>query len=568
METPNLNIIPHSGAHAIGFQTDGNDLLIALLVRSKGQVHIASIQRLTLTAAIDTPDQANAMQPAAVEASPFGADLEAAVSGLVETFEKSEDDDRIIASAMQSMPVGKSKLGFAISPVNVRFYNGGELLPGEKPGNFGQRVRAEAQTIIGEEVTNSNSYVEIQKNGPAWCFVHRDKFKLIDRFGELKNQFGNPRLRYELIDTVEVALTGMMNMEWPASTGEVTVYIHIGKEYTHLMVLREDEVIAVAPLIPTGSSPQSLLQTLTSKILFEQDELGIPEVHRFALSGNVENNGAREFFEHRYPHAALRVIMNGGCDDSLLSTEEHAILSEFTVSIGIALKMLEPKLFWKSNMLPETIRRSQRVLSFAWHTYLLLALLFVSTMGVTFRSVGERKELLFQKRMFTQKQAQDQINLALHSELDTLNLNINDMQRLLKLSDSLSIGSHRWSSVLSELNDKGNKIKSIWIESIQTGKHGITLMGKSLYLSRVNDIAKIFPNTVILSVNRISVQKKTIYKFELKIPYPPDEPPHDPTSLKSGVVPGSESDSSKAADPGSNYERPDAMGGSKSGGVS
>ncbi len=541
MDTPNLTTIQLSGSHAIGFHSDGKDLMIAHLIKSRGQVKISSVQRLSLSAALES-EEASSLQAPATEASPFGADLEASVAGLVDTIEKSEDDDRLIVSAMQRMPVGKSKLGIVVSPTNVRFFNGGEILPGEKNSAFIDRVRADVSSKIGEEVTLANSFVEVQPTGPAFCIVHRDRLKLMDWFEANRKNFGNPRMRYELIDPVEVSLAGVMNREWPATADEVTVLIHIGKEYTHLMVFRDGEVLAVAPLIPTGSSPQSLMQTLSSKILFEQDELGIPDVHRFALSGMVEMNEAREFFERRYPHSTIRILKNGGCDDSFLTEEELTLLSEFTVAIGIALKILEPKTFWESNLLPEAVRRSQKVLSFAWHSFVLIGLLFLSTMAITFKAVGERANLQSEKRILFTKQAQDRVNQANRLELDSLNANLAELQRLLSVSDSLSIGSHRWSNVLSELNVKGRKISGFWIESIHTSKNGIVLMGKSRTLAQVNEIARIFPNTVISSVSRVIIRNSTIYKYELKIPYPPDEPPHDFTPMGGGgegnTVPG------------------------------
>ena len=522
MANPSSALTVAPGLHAIGIQTDGRDMMIAHLTRTKHEIRINSVQRLSLSAGFDVPSGGGGSS-SSVDLSPFGSDLESSVAGMVGTGEAVEDDTHLLSSALLRMPMAKCRIGIGIAPANVRFFNAGEALPNEKPSSLVERIRAEAQSKIGETVTQANSHVEIQSIGPAWCIVHRDELQIVDKLEELKSHIGNPRMRYTLIDPVEVSLVGLVNREWPTDANVITVLIHIGKEYTHLILMRDGEVVTVAPLIPTGNASPALLQTLASKILLEQDEVGISEIHRIGLSGNVISLNAKEFFETRYPNINVRILTNGGCNDETLTDEERSILPEFTVAIGLALKILDPTGFWKSNLLPETIKRRQRVMSFGWHGIVLMLLLFVSTMVVTFMSVKEKQHAHQLKTTLIVKQQQNQANILMRAELDSLMVNMASVQQLVHISDSLSVGWHRWSDFMQELDGKGRLVKSVWLESIQSGKDGVTFLGKSLYLSRINEIARIYPNTIINSVNRIEIQNRTVFKFELKIPYAPDE---------------------------------------------
>ncbi|MDK9700544.1 MAG: hypothetical protein OEM52_10410 [bacterium] len=513
-----------TGNHAIGFQADGKDLMIAHLIRNKHGIAIFSIQRLTLSSPVEGgPTSLTGSMPTA-DLSPFGADLEASVAGMVGSGEAPEDDERLLHSALARLPLMKSKLGIAIAPANVRFFNAGEPQISDKPNTLVDRIRGVAQAKIGETVTANNSHVELQAGAPSWCIVHRDEMVFINRLEAMRKSLGNPRMRYSLIDPVEVSLVGLMNREWLAASQEITVLIHIGREYTHLIILHGSDVITVAPLIQTGSVSPALLQTLASKILLEQDEVGIAEIHRIALSGQVIQIEAKEFFERKYPAVKVKILGNGGCDDYSLTEEERSILPEFTVAIGLALKLLDPSGYWKSNLLPESVKRSQRVLSFAWHGYLLLLLLFVSTVFLAFSTMKESRAVKINKSTLVLRKQQEQGNQWLRTELEQQNALLLEMQRMLAVSDSLSAGSQRWSKLLLELDISSRKIGSVWLESIQNAKDGITVMGKSLTRARINDVSKLFPNTIIQSVQRVEIQGKTVYQFELKIPFPPEDP--------------------------------------------
>ncbi|MCX7834880.1 MAG: hypothetical protein N2450_02265 [bacterium] len=529
---------------AIGIHIDGKEITIAHVAKIRDQLRIVSLQKLTLSIPFEgLSEKETGAFTVQSSQDVFGGDLESAVAGIVETTEISEDDNNLLLSALQQLPLKKCRLGYSIPSANVRFFNAGEYGGSEKTNAIVDRIRKEAEEKIGEVVTINNSHVEVQSTAPAWCIIHRNGIKIINRLEQMRPALGNVRIRHSLVDPVEVILIGVLNREWPAKPNEVTVQIHIGPEFTHLLFLRGREVITVAPLIQTGANSPTLLQTLVSKILLEQDEANITEIHRIALSGCIYAVGAIEYFERRYPDVEIRELSNANCDDSFLSEEERAIQSDAIIAIGLAVKILNPEGFWKSNLLPTAIRRSQRTLNLAWHGYVLLITLFISSLFITFLGSQYKSELRRLRLELLTKQSQDLQNQMLRRELDSLTLKISEMQNLLLLSDSLSRGAHRWSQLLQVINTEGKKIPSIWFESIQSGKDGITIMGKTLNRNSVSKASKLFPNTVIQRINRVTVQNRILYQFEFKVPYPNDDVPSEKpenlpaTQTESGSTP-------------------------------
>lgn len=514
---------------SIGIHIDGKEITIAHVAKVRNQLRIVSLQKLTLSAPFEgIPEKTST----SVRSQPdnqdvFGSDLESTVAGIVETSEISEDDNNLILSAFRQLPLNKCRLGYSLPSANVRFFNAGEYGGSEKTNAIVDRIRKEAEEKIGEVVTIHNSHVEVQKSAPAWCIIHRNGLKIINRLEEIRPLLGNIRIRHALVDPVEVSLVGVLNREWPAKPGEITVQIHIGPEFTHLLFLRGSEVITVAPLIQTGANSPTLLQTLVSKILLEQDEANITEIHRIALSGSTYQVGAIEYFERRYPDVEIRELVNGNCDDSFLSDEERAIQSEAIIAIGLAIKILDPREFWKSNLLPAAIRRSQRTLNLAWHGYALLVVLFLSSLIITFLSAQYKSDLRKLRLELLTKQSQEAQNQMLRMELDSLVNKISGLQHLLQLSDSLSRGAHRWSGILQVLNFEARKIPSIWFESIQSSNDGIIIMGKTLNRNSVTQASKLFANTIIQRISRVTVQNRVIYQFEFKVPYPNDDVPSE-----------------------------------------
>lgn len=516
---------------AIGFHVDGKEITIAHLALIKKQIRIVSLQKLTLSTSFEglQEKRSDPTKAPSSQQDVFGSDLETAIAGIVETSEISEDDDNLILSALQQLPLSRCKLGFSLPPANVRFFNAGEFGGSEKTNAIVEKIRKEAAEKIGEIVTATNSHVEVQKTAPAWCIIHRNGIKIIKRLEQSKPLLFNVRLRYALVDPVEVALVGVLNREWAAKNVDVTVLIHIGTEFTHLLILRGTEVVTVAPLIQTGANSPTLLQTLASKILLEQDEANIPEIHRIALSGSAYQLSAAEYFERRYPDVEIHELTNGNCDESFLSDDERAIQSDAIIAIGLAIKILEPIQFWKSNLLPPTIRKSQRVLNLGWHGYMLAGFLFLSALLITILSTRTKSELRYIQLSHLNRQSQDAQNQLLRAELDSLSNKFAMLQNLLVVSDSLSRGSHRWSDVLKVLNTDGKKIPNLWFESIQSGKDGFTLLGKSLIRQNVNKAAKLFDNTLIQRIGRVTVQNKILFQFEFFVPYPPDDIPSETT---------------------------------------
>jgi len=193
------------------------------------------------------------------------------------------------------------------------------------------------------------------------------------------------------------------------------------------------------------------------------------------------------------------------------------------VPIGAAWRVLDaanPSLY-SINLLPASVREGQRVFKLAWHGYLLLALLFVSTLLFTWMIAQKSREIRDKRDLLTLKESQRAENQTLASSIQALQEQLGRYKTSLALYDSLVPGSERWSKVMTQLSHGVEDLNSLWLSDFAAGTDGIvTMHGFAVYRTRIPRLSTLFDNSLLKEVNVQSIREQTVYKYTIEVPAP------------------------------------------------
>lgn len=199
------------------------------------------------------------------------------------------------------------------------------------------------------------------------------------------------------------------------------------------------------------------------------------------------------------------------------------MISEYAVPIGAAWKVLDPdnKNVYAINLLPADVKEGQRVFKLAWHGYLLMLLLFLSTLFFTWQIAQKSKEMRELRDVLTLKEGQRAENQTLASSIQALQEQLSRYKTSLALYDSLVPGSARWSRVLTQLSHGVEDLNSIWLSDFASGQEGIIKMnGFTVYRTRIPRLATLFDNSLLKEVNVQAIRDQTVYRYNIEVPTP------------------------------------------------
>jgi Tfp pilus assembly protein PilN len=303
----------------------------------------------------------------------------------------------------------------------------------------------------------------------------------------------------------------------------VSVIIYIGIEFTRLIFMRGDQFYQFAPILGEGHDSPNLQNTVYSRLLLEQDNLAIPHINRIILAGESKRIGFRDFLLQQLPDQEVDYLLAPRLDSSELNADQQESISEYAVSIGAAWKVLEPanKNVYNINLLPAEVREGQRVFKLAWHGYLLLLLLFLSTLFFTWQVAQKSKEIKELRDQLTLKEGQRAENQTLASSIGVLQEQLSRYKTSLALYDSLVPGTERWSRVLTQLSHGVEDLNSIWLSDFAAGQEGvIKLNGFTVYRTRIPRLSTLFDNSLLKEVNVQTIRDQTVYKYNIEVPAP------------------------------------------------
>jgi len=336
---------------------------------------------------------------------------------------------------------------------------------------------------------------------------------------EQLNTFFKGNLVLSLMDPNEVSLVNLAGNSYDFRDGsQLTVIIEIETEFSRIIFMKGDDLLAVSPIIPESYNPD-IFGIIYSKIIYELDNSNLPEVNNVLLAGKASTNTAKAFFEKKFPDSKVGFIISQPLAENFSTQFSREDLSDYAIPISLAWKVLQKQAenFIPTNLLPSQVIERQKVLSLTMIGYLILVLLGISAFMLTWKITAKKLEVSALKT--SNKTLVERINNSEETvkKVRDFEDQIGKISKRLVLSDSLSFGSDRLLSFLEKLNSSVSYIKTAWIEQIQSTKDGVVIRGLSLKREDIPKLSDDLGRARINKLRRSDEGNQRLFSFEMAI---------------------------------------------------
>jgi hypothetical protein len=507
----------------LGLFVDGLDIKLAHLTLRKNRVVVEDLASATLVTKFQEAKVLEEVSTTADTADAFSVPVATTEAA---TGEGGDDNNAVLLGLLAKYPKGRYSLTYALAEPSI-YYHILESDFGLKGKKLKARILEELRSIRAFQPSEDAVDAIKTDEGNLLCVVREDGLSLVNGLEGIKGFIGNRLPMIPAIDSADVSLMNMVRMNYDLQPEDVSVVIYVGVEFTRLVFMRGDHFYQFAPIIGEGYDSPNLQNTVYSRLLLEQDNLAIPRVDRIILAGQCRRIGFKEFLSQQLPDQEIEYLLTPQLDTSMLSAEDQEMISEYAIAIGSAWKALDPdnKRMYRVNLLPDEVREGQRVFKLAWHGYLLLVLLFASTLLFTMQITQKNKEINELRSQLTLKESQRAENLTLSNSIMALEEQLGRYRASLALYDSLVPGSDRWSKILTQLSHGVEDLNSIWLTDFNGAQEGsVDVNGYAVYRTRIPRLSTLFENALLQEVTVQSIREQTVYHYKIDVPPQPVKP--------------------------------------------
>jgi|GEM_PF-294590 len=422
----------------------------------------------------------------------------------------------LIHNLLASIDSKKVKLGLSISKGATIFeilnnLNYSEIKKKERQEIILDRLRS----IYGDADIDDRYVSEIRKDGAMIVASNEKKPALLDLVDQGRELYHGSVFIEEILPD-EIALIGMVRENYELGEEEITGIVQFGQNSARMVFLKGDTIWSVSPIIHEGTKSSHLLSTIFSKILFQLDNGKLPSLERLIIADNTLGERPVEFFRKNFPGVEVEgfewkpetVIINE-------RMEGNAGAYTTAISTAIAATGKYKNAFGSYSFLPDSVVDRQKVFKLDWHGMLILALILITP--IVFNH-------FYQKNVQKIRDLQGQITRTeklisdiqpVVDEVNKISHEYNSDVKKFDLTQSLSSGTHKWSSVLLALNKGMRNINSIWLTSMSSVNEGVMLQGYSLYRNRIPRLADLFGKAVLQNVKVSDIRDVHAYTFTI-----------------------------------------------------
>jgi len=504
---------------ALGLAVSGTEVRLAHLISHNGQIRIEGLERARLKTTLENQpvdkDKAKPDEPEAKDA--FGLKDAFSDKAPGENEQKTDSGNlEILYRLLEKYTKKKTKIAFNI-PLSMVTYQRPDVMATtvERAGGMDK----DAESNLGQE--------NIMAHDGATIVMSYEKHPPTMSLMREVNEFVRGNLFLALMDPTEVALANLARRSSELDNGKITAIVYVEDDFTRLIFMRGKDLFHVSSIIHENAASPDILEVIYRKLLYEQDEAGIPEIAAIWLAGKSNRINAAEFFASYFPAADVRYLsssMLGG----LSSTEaQRGVFSEFAVPIALAWKTLEPKspFFIPTNLLPQDLLDQQQVLKLNYHGYALLALTGIAAFFITWQIIKLNGNIRETRAKNTQLQMKISNNQSTVDRVMQLENQCQRLKKNLHLADSLSRGHEGFLAFLQKLNASVQRSGSVWVDEIVKQKDGFSIKGTSLNRDAIPLLAEKLENASLSQVTRTESEaaKRKAFSFSLERRNAPDQ---------------------------------------------
>jgi len=329
----------------------------------------------------------------------------------------------------------------------------------------------------------------------------------------------------------EVSLYTALTREALAPTDlENTAVVRIGSEDTLILFLSGTGLRHLERLrsLTTYDPPE----TICSRVLLQQDEQKIGEIHRIQVLADGHSELFVDAFRKFYPNAAVEPLDEVVARRHLVLSDPQPKLRTTAIpAIGIGLNVLQgwekDDPFGAVNLLPKKLRQKPRQkLAYAWHTFLMLLCLFGVTFYFTWQYAERQAELERNRAELQLLNIPDPMmgtSAALQTRVDSLQGVYQKYTLALQVLDSLLIGSDQWTRTLEMTSRATRELPGVWFESWHPMGASIQLKGHAKSRESIARLAYLL-NGAIHETSFVDINDARLHSFTVLVPRPVGKP--------------------------------------------
>ncbi|HLP14880.1 MAG TPA: hypothetical protein VK470_01405 [Bacteroidota bacterium] len=506
------------GSTAIALFVDGFDVkFVHLALKNKG-IALHDFRTVTLGRKLEEAGAHELSGPGVLEISDTTIDTPLMQEAVAEGME-TETNSSVIVSLLNEYQDAKYKLVYSVSEPSV-YYQTLDDSFNAKGEKLSKKILEELSKIRSEK-PQVDQIASIQAaDGQLLAIVREDGLSLLHLIESVKDFIGKRIPQIPFIETSDISLMNMVRTNYDLSDEEVSLVVYVGSEFSRLIFMKGRDFFHFAPAISEGRSTPNIENTIYSRILLEQDSAGIQRIDRIFLAGESHKVGLKLFLGPQFSNAPIEYLNSGSLDTGDLQESVAEIVSEYAIPISAAIRALDKKKpeYYAIDLLPNSFREGQKVFKLAWHGYLLLAVIFFSTLFFTMRTISMNERVRQANNELTMKRMQLAENTRLQSIIDSLGAQNQQYLGALQTYDAVVPNYNRWSKTLYQLTNSVDDIKSFWITNLaQKPDSSIDLGGVSLHRSRIPRISNMFEKSALQSVQTDSIRGQEVYKFLVNV---------------------------------------------------
>lgn len=325
-----------------------------------------------------------------------------------------------------------------------------------------------------------------------------------------------------LLDAEASVLADVVATRLPVAEDQNTAVVRVGSEDTLLLFFTGTQLRHVDRLRSLTSFDPA--ETICSRVLLHQDEAKIETIDHVLLSGGPRDERLTDGFAAFYPEATVYTLHELLSDDaiSLTASVDGSLTPDSGLAMAVGLHLLETPddTVSPANLFGPVQRTRRRARSgFAWHTGVMLVLLFGVSLFFGWRYMERQQEMhdLQQRLTFSPVPVLDLTPEALKLRVDSLNAVHSKYSRALYVLDSLLVGSDEWSRTIERTAEQTRAIDGLWFDNWNIDASTIQLQGHALRRSNLAALARNLDGT-IEELKFTDIQGVRAYPFTVRIP--------------------------------------------------
>lgn len=308
---------------------------------------------------------------------------------------------------------------------------------------------------------------------------------------------------------------------------ERSAIIRVGSEDTLVLFFEGTALSHIERL--RSLSVFDLPETICSRVILQQDEKKIGDIHSLYLVDGSRSDKLLSAFRQYFPDAAVEPFKGlfGNEEFELPESEEEPIRGAVLPAISVALAGVQqwPQAL-RDNLLPRELSKKQRAgIGFEWHTLaagLLVAVLLFVGIGrfvLSAQQIQDEREDLRLNPPTLPPENPDLLQLR----VDSLANAYTTYTRALNVLDSLLVGSDQWIQSLALVNRTVTSAGNTWLTKWTPENGALRLNGSSLSRLSIADLSRRL-DAAIEQVTFEDIGNRRVFNFEMVTVIPAEMP--------------------------------------------